>query len=157
MDWQTEVFGRLDGNFHQEGFNPGDSEDKESSQIQSLLEGMNWSFNLDFYFPRRRQEKDIDSYESREKIKMIHLLARHGARWIPEDQRDINSARRSLLKMRPDYTMEFIRIMSGYNICERETIEGLINTPAMCTLLSKHLRRVNKLMEAFQAPTPLQC
>jgi len=62
-----------------------------------------------------------------------------------------------LLKMRLDYTMEFIWIMPGYDACEPQTIEKIINTLAMRSLLPKHLRWVNDLGEAFLSPTPPQC
>ena len=43
------------------------------------LPNMGWTF--DFYSSRQR--KDIDISESREKIKMIYLLAEKGAKWMP--------------------------------------------------------------------------
>jgi hypothetical protein len=81
---------------------------------------------------------------------MIHLLARHGAKWLPNDRSEINEARRSLLKMSPDYTVEFIWIMSKYNAATRENIEDLIRTPTIRALLYSHLPRINELMEALR-------
>jgi hypothetical protein len=52
------------------------------------------------------REESIDDSESRERIKMIHLLARYGAKWRSFSGRAIDEERRSLLKMKPDYTLE---------------------------------------------------
>jgi hypothetical protein len=55
-------------------------EDKGSSLIQLLLSRLSWSrpsFHLPYY---RAPEENIDDWGSRDKMKMIHLLARHGAK-----------------------------------------------------------------------------
>jgi len=51
---------------------------------------------------------------------MIHLPVKRGAKWIPRDRNEINDARRTLLKMRADYTAEFIWILSQHKACSRE-------------------------------------
>lgn len=78
---------------------------------------------------------------------MIHVLARHGAKWLPKDHSEIGEARRSLLKMKPDYTVEFIWIMSKYNACNGEDIEELIRTPSIRSLISYYTARVNELLK----------
>ncbi len=93
------------------GFKPDGYENSGSSLIQACISNMGWTF--DFYSSRQR--KDIDNSESREKIKMIYLLAEKGAKWMPGDRYEVNDARRSLLKMKPDYTVEFIWIMSKFS------------------------------------------
>jgi len=80
---------------------------------------------------------------------MIHMLAKHGAKWLPKDRSEIGEARRSLLKMKPDYTVEFIWIMSKYNASKRENIEELIHTPTIRHLIYQHMTRVNKLFKKF--------
>lgn len=92
----------------------------------------------------------IDNNRTLEKIKMIHMLAKQGARWVPNDPSEIAEARRSLLRMRPDYTVEFIWIMSKYNACKREDIEELILTSSIRSLVSTHMTRINELMKDFQ-------
>lgn len=128
------------------GFSPKCLEDMGSSMIQSLLHGMSWSFDL---YSRNRLERDIDTTRSREKIKMIHMLARNGAKWEPQDRRVINDARRSLIKMQPDYVMEFIWIMSEYQACRRDDVEALIKNPNTKALLSKHRNRLDEMMNIF--------
>ena len=127
------------------GFKPDGYENSGSSLIQACISNMGWTF--DFYSSRQR--KDIDNSESREKIKMIYLLAEKGAKWMPGDRYEVNDARRSLLKMKPDYTVEFIWIMSKFSASTRENIEQLIRTPTMRALLSAHQTRVNELVESF--------
>ena len=97
-----------------------------------------------------RQRKDIDNSESREKIKMIYLLAEEGAKWMPGDRYEVNDARQSLLIMKSNYTVEFFWIMSKFRARTRENIEQLIRTPTMRALLSAHQARVNELVESFQ-------
>jgi len=128
------------------GFSPADLEDRGSSIIQSLLSGMSWYFDP-YSFTRR--EKDIDTSRSQEKIKMVHMLARYGAKWQPRDRYDINSARRSLLKMKSDYVIEFVWIMSEYQACTRNDLEQLLKTPGMRSLISKHQQRLDTLTNSL--------
>jgi hypothetical protein len=90
--------------------------------------------------------QDIDSSRSRETLKMIHILAKHGAKWIPMERYQINDARRSLLKMSIDYTVEFVWIMSRYNGCSRETIEQLLRTPTIRRHIAKYQPRIDELL-----------
>ena len=127
------------------GFNPNDQENGGSSLISSLLGYMTWSFDLD----SRKPKRNLDTTRSREKLKMIHLLARHGARWIPAGKDEISHARRSLIEMSPDYIVEFIWIMSKYQACTRENIEELIRTPAIRSVVSGHLPRIAELIDSL--------
>ena len=126
-------------------FNPNDQVNGGSSLIASLLGYMTWSFDLDHRNPKR----DLDTSRSREKLKMIHLLARHGAKWIPAGIDEISQARRSLMKMSPDYSLEFIWIMSKYKACARNHIEELIRTPTIRALVSGHLPRIAELLDSY--------
>jgi len=133
------------------GFSPRELQDRGSSLIQSLIYSMSWDFNPYSY---TRQEKDIDSHKSREVIKMMHMLVRNGARWEPKDVSEINGARRSLLKMKSDYVMEFIWIVSEYQACTRKNVETLVKTASMRSLLSKHLNRLDEMLNTIQAFSP---
>ena len=64
-----------------------------SSLIQSLLQGLGWALDFDFYHEIRR--KNIDTNRTREKIKMIHMLAQQGAKWVPNGRTEIAEIRRS--------------------------------------------------------------
>lgn len=136
-------------NMLNKGFKPSMMED-ESVVIQSLLDSIDWDYhNL---FSENRKRKNIDSFETKEKMMLIHLLARHDFRWTPKDKSQIASARRSLLKMKPDYTMEFIWIMSGYKACKLEDVKELIRTPTMNSLIFEHRSRLKELLKAFKKP-----
>jgi hypothetical protein len=132
------------------GFSPQDWEDRGSSLIQSLLCRMSFDWDFNPFSGVKKKGKDLDNNRSRENIKMIHLLARHGARWKPENQHDFNHARRSLLKMTSDYTVEFVWIMSRYNGCSRETVEQLFRPAPIRNLVQKHQSRINELIAALQ-------
>lgn len=129
------------------GFNPNDRENGGSTLISILLNNMTWSFDFDLF--SERPKRHIDTSKSREKIKMIHLLVHGGAKWIPRDRNEINAARRALLKMKADYTVEFIWIMSQYKACSRQDAEQLIRTPAIKTLCSQHLQRIGELVKSL--------
>ncbi|QDT10775.1 hypothetical protein [Planctomycetes bacterium K23_9] len=58
-------------------------------------------------------------------MKMIYILAKAGGKWHP-DAEDIKSARRSLIKMIPECTVEFLTIMVRFQAASREDIEELI-------------------------------
>jgi ankyrin repeat protein len=128
------------------GFRPTDVDDRGSSMIQGLLCGMSWHLYrfTDPFF----KETDVDTDKSREAIKMIHMLARAGAVWQPTT-REIADARRSLLKMKSDYIMEFIWIMSEYQACSKESIRSLIAKPAVRGLLVGHSDRLDELVGSW--------
>lgn len=125
------------------GVNPNDQPNGGCSVIQSFVSGLGWSYN-----PFSDVEKrNIDTSESREKIKGIHILAKHGARWIPEDNSQIRHARGSLLRMIPDYTGEFVWIMSKYRACDRRSLEALLRTPTIRRHASSCWHRIQELVE----------
>ena len=136
----------------QKGFNPGEYEYSGSPLIQYLLTSMSWYFDFnrwDIWKADRTKKRDMDNEESREKIKMIHMLAKHGAKWIPKDRSQIGETRRSLLKMKPDYTVEFVWIMSKYKACRWQDIEELIRTPSIQALISPHSDSVKKMIKTI--------
>lgn len=134
------------------GFNPCEYENSGTPLIQALLTRMDWHFGInhwDIWRTDRIAKRNMDNEVSRERIKMIHILAKHGAKWLPKDRSEIGEARRSLLKMKSDYTVEFIWIMSKYEACKREDIEELIRTPSIRSLIYQSMARVNDLINNF--------
>lgn len=118
--------------------------------IEAILSGMSWDYDFNPLSDYRRQRKNLDKYFCREKIKRLHMLVRHGGRWEPRDRRAIDFARNCLLKMTPDYTLEFIWIITGYNACSIESIEQLLRTPSIRSLVSNHLSRIGDMMGSFK-------
>jgi hypothetical protein len=126
------------------GLNPNDQPNGGCSAIQQFITRLDWGGFSDLIWERRRSH--IDSNESRDYLKSIHLLARHGGKWIPCDQDELKSARRSLLKMTPDYTLEFVWIMAKYHACSKAHIEALLRTPSMKRHVSEHRARLGQML-----------
>jgi hypothetical protein len=137
------------------GFNPGELEDGGSSLIDSLVSRMSWNFHFDVWnrWDRKRVDKNFDSSSSRERMKMLHLIIRNGAKWRPSED-DIKSARRSLLKLLPDYTLELIWVLAGYRAARYQDIQQLIKTPSMKALIADHLPRINGLTQDLKGDSP---
>lgn len=132
------------------GMDPNDQENGGCLAIQSLLRNMDWVLPvLDSWGGLQRVRKNIDTDEARDKLKAIHILAKYGAKWVPKDKDSLDTARRSLLKLIPDYTVEFVWIMSKYKACSKDAIEGLLRTPSIKSLISGHSQRVNELLSRW--------
>jgi hypothetical protein len=131
-----------------QGLNPNDQEDGGCSAIQRLVERLEWDRSRD-YFTGNPKDRAGDSQRARERMRIVHLLAKHGARWRPSDG-DLRSARRSLLKMKPDYTVEFAWIMQRFGGCAKEKIESLVKTPTMKRHLSRHMERLREILDDWR-------
>lgn len=109
---------------------------------------MDWTVSL---WPRLEHEPGrIDTHKSRQKMKAIHILAKHGARWVPKDKQEVSRARRSLLKLTPDYTVEFVWIMSKYKACELDSIEDLLCPSSSINChIADHSQRVQELLASW--------
>ena len=112
-----------------------------SSLIAQLVNCMTWCWDLS----SSRQQRNIDGDSSRERLKMLHLVVKHGARWIPENPREIDDVRKLLLKLAPDYTAELVWIMATHHGCTCSTISELLRTPSIRTHIAAHLRRIDEL------------
>jgi hypothetical protein len=136
------------------GMPANDQDNGGSSLIPQLLHDMSWAGR--FHPWRRAWDRDkIDTPEARDKIKAIHLLAKHGGRWVPKDKGDINTARRSLLKLTADYTVEFVWIMAKDKSSKPEFLRALTSTPTMKSHLGRHYARVVELVSSIApAGTP---
>jgi hypothetical protein len=127
------------------GLDPNDQPNGGCSAIDSCLQRMGWHFSI--YGSLR--DRQLDTSESRETMKAIHLLAKHGAKWKPADRGTVNEARRSLLKLTPEYTVEFLWIMSRYNACNLESCQQLVSTPAMKSHIARHRERISQILAAW--------
>ena len=74
---------------------------------------------------------DIDTSAARERLRMIELLVENGCTWMQTDRKEINEARKSLLRMDSYYTYELVRIMAENQGCSLAIIEDLLRTPAI--------------------------
>ena len=146
--YDEEGFDLLQG-LLKKGMNPNDEANGGCSVIQRLLRSIGFDVFRHQRYPWEK-EKGIDSERSRGNIKLIHLLAKHGAQWVPKNTCEINDARRSLLKLTPDYTVEFVWIMAKYQSCERAVIEQLLRTPTIKRHTSNHRSRLNELVATWE-------
>ncbi len=131
----------------EKGYQFADMPDGGASLMQSCLIGLEWTRSIDLY--GRNKVHDIDTSDSRCLLKVIHILARQGVKWLPADRKEINSARRSLLKMNADYTVEFVWIMAEYGGCNREDVESLLGTPTIRKLIANLQSRVDQILSDF--------
>ena len=129
------------------GLDPNDQENGGCSAIQHCLDSMDWgrafrpwSGDGDFWH---------DDGGAREKLRAIHLLAKHGGKWAPGDKYEVNAARRCLLKLPPDYTVEFVWIMSKYRACAHEHVESLLRTPRIKSHVSPKRQRLAELSSSW--------
>jgi hypothetical protein len=134
----------------EKGFKPGDQADEGTGHIQRCLYGLEsiWDrWDHSRWSNDRGPTRNLDSTRAREKMKMIHMLAQNGAKWHPKDKYEIQEARRSFLKMLPDYTVEFIWIMSEYKASTQDAVKELIRTPSIKSILSEHQSTINDLIK----------
>lgn len=81
---------------------------------------------------------------------MIDVLARYDEKWMPKDKAGITEVRRSLLRMKPDYTLDFVNTMSKDKACNRDDIEELLRTPAIRTLTLEYQLTIAKLVKRLE-------
>lgn len=137
----------------QKGMNPNDQETGGCSAISRLVNGTGFDLFLHNWRCHRDRKGAGDCQQCREKIKLIHVLAKHGAKWVPKDTSEINEARRSLLKLIPDYTVEFVWIMAKYQACSRSVIEQLLRTPSIKKHVGQFRERLVELTGELQSGT----
>lgn len=136
------------------GMNPNDQKNGGCSVIHSLLNGMTWTFGLRSW-ERTEGDRNLDGEAARAKMKAVHLLAKHGAKWIPPDDSEIKEMRRSLLKMKPDYAVEFAWIMSKYQSCAISTINSLFGSPSIKKHVTGHQSRLSEILACLSLDNDL--
>lgn len=131
------------------GVPPNDQENGGCSAIQSLLQ------RLEGYGSTLPQFKHLnsgggDDPRARELMRGIHILAKAGGRWVPEDQYQLNTARRSLIQMTADYTAEFVWIMGKFHACSHETVVALLRTPTIKKRTQRVRKRIAEILSQWQ-------
>lgn len=129
------------------GVSPNDK-DGGCGALDSCFSQMTWIYGAHNHSWLNTSGK-IDTDRSREAMKAINLLAKHGARWVPADQRRINDVRRSFLKLIPDYTLEFVWVMAKYRACQKNAILQLLSTPTIKRHLGDRQSRATQLLESW--------
>jgi hypothetical protein len=125
------------------GVEVNDQDNGGSSLIGHLLDKMSWNFRGGL--TSRLTPEGLDTSEAHEGIELIEFLAQKGAKWAPKDKGEINSARRSLLKLVPRYALGFFSIMATHKACSKGVIQTLLGTASM----KKHMRKQAQLISQF--------
>ena len=131
------------------GIAPNDQENGGCSAISYCLEHMSWPQYFASRWEREARSRKMDTEDSRDYLKSIHLLVKHGARWRPADKQEVEEARRALLRLIPDYTIEVVWIMSKYQACTRDCIEQLLRTSAIKRHIADHRPRLRELLATW--------
>ena len=74
-------------------------------------------------------------YEVSKTLETIQLLLEKGARWQPDNARELASVRRNLYECEPDVTLELVELLVNHKACSKDALDNLLRTPAM----KKHL------------------
>lgn len=129
------------------GVPANDRPDGGSTALQACLDRLQNCYEFSIHEPMKR--KSIDNKESRARMRAIHVLASRGAKWIPSP-RQVNDARKGLLKLTPDYTAEFVWIMTKYRACSRPALDALLRTPSMRPIVQCHASRIAALLAGMR-------
>ena len=132
----------------EQGMKVNEQENGGCSLLQHALEHMSWNFQRDSW-SHRDSTAGLDTAEAGEQVEVIELLVQHGAKWIPKDRGEINSARRSLLKLVPRYTLAFFSIMATNKACSRHTIQALVGTATVKRHLGNQVQLITKFSSSF--------
>lgn len=136
----------------EKGMNPNDQKNGGCSAIPYALQMMAWRnpFSYSYSWKIDAQKEKLDNSEARNCLKAIHILAKHKAQWKPKYTGELNSARRSLLNMKAEYTVEFVWIMTKFNGCDRADLNNLLRTPTMKNHLGTFLKKVNQMIRDWE-------
>jgi hypothetical protein len=118
----------------QRGHRPDAIPDQGTRAITVALHSMTYEFSTFFSSPDARHPAAIDSSRSRSRMKIVHMLLANGAKWRPQP-RDIADVRRSLLRMAPDYLLEFAWLLQTYRAARRTDVAALFKTPSIRRVL----------------------
>jgi hypothetical protein len=136
----------------EDGLEVNDQPNGGSSLLQYALTKFDWEAR--FSRSPWESERGIDTHKTRELMEIVHLLAEHGARWEPTERYQLNAVRRSLLGVKPEYTVEFVGIMTHRQLCTRDSLEALLRPNSMKVHVERYSERIQKLMA--QLPTAVR-
>lgn len=120
------------------GLDLAEIDSDDFSMIQCVINGIYSKTNFLHYF--------YYSSDQLERLKIIHILARAGIKWSPQQQWQFKSARKSFLSTDPKVLLEFIWIMRTYRACSQDDIIELIKTTNIKRHILKYENRINELV-----------
>lgn len=87
-------------------------------------------------------------------VEMVGALVSRGARWRPEDEREIKYVRKALSSMEAKHIVSFLEIMTQHQAARRTVMEDLLRTPKMKELLRTRKGRVANLVAGLPLELP---
>lgn len=112
------------------GAQPNDKPNGGSSAVDRCFVYMHLEGLVPAHFER---SKGI--YSVQNSMENLRVLVQHGAVWKPDERRDMNSVRRTLLECTPSVSIELLKILVAQNACSVETVKDLFSSEAF----RKHL------------------
>jgi hypothetical protein len=86
-------------------------------------------------------------------MKAVHMLLAHGAMWLPKEPREIGDVRRSLLKMKAAYLLEFVWLLRAYRAARRRDVLELFRTPSVNRLLGDKRTEADRILAGIPEDT----
>jgi hypothetical protein len=135
-----------------QGHLPSALPDRGTRAINRLLRYMTFGPSVYSRFPDTKSTL-IDSSHARERMKAVHMLLAHGAMWLPKEPREIGDVRRSLLKMKAAYLLEFVWLLRAYRAARRRDVLELFRTPSVNRLLGDKRTEADRILAGIPEDT----
>lgn len=94
------------------------------------------------------------AYDSGERVRVVRMLAAHGAKWLPKDKQEIRYVRQGLLRASSEGVLDFVTAMNEFGAGRWQDIQELLRTPAIIRVMDRRYKRamgvVEKMREAQQ-------
>jgi hypothetical protein len=130
----------------QGGLKVNDQPNGGCSILQRLLCRMGWEARL-YEWRGWTHSLPIDNQTTRDQLEAFHTLVEHGAKWLPDGVSEICDVRKSLLKLKPEYTVEVVGILVHFQGATRQNLDALLRPKSIVTHVERFLPRIAKLLE----------
>jgi ankyrin repeat protein len=114
------------------GANPNNKPNGGSSALDRCL----WHLGFGRFDPFGNKRL-VSKYEAKDTLECIQVLVERGARWCPDERREMISLRQTLCKCEPAVTVELVKLFARYKASTEETLEQLLDAPRMREHLSQ--------------------
>ena len=127
------------------GANPNDKENGGSSALESCLKHM----SSETFNPYHQQRS---KYQVSRTLSCVQALLGHGAKWKPDEPRELNYIRRSLYECEPAVTIEVLQLFQKHDACSQEAIRDLLRPSRMKEHLASHSWHLARLKLSTERP-----
>lgn len=129
------------------GLKVNDQPNGGCSILQRLLCRMGWEARL-YEWRGWTHGLPVDNQTTRDQLEAFHTLVEYGAKWIPDGVPEVNDVRKSLLKLKPEYTVEVVGILVQFQGATRQNLDALLRPKSIVTHVDRFLPRIAKLLES---------